>query len=216
VPLSPTTKLLGAAAGAAVLLVGGLLIRYAGTPAERASDAPTPPATTSVTPAEVVPSRNPRQDPDVDRGTPINYGVFVEVPLTWGPESVDGVVVSSLGRGVAAFFVSNHPVASTGLLRSDVQGFADTAAIGAVKFGAVRQLPLPNRNISEAVQLSYTSSYTDDDGVLQPIVGACTRFRGVATINDVSVSICYASRSAALDVVRADVAAMTASVARSI
>jgi hypothetical protein len=210
--LSPTTKLLGAAVAFAVLLTGGLVIRYAGTSHEQTLDAPAP----TLTPAEVTPSRNPRQDPDIDRGTPIDYGVFIEIPLTWKRESLYGVVVTSLGRGAAAFYVSNNPVPSAGLLRPDVQAFAEVAAIEAVKPGAVQKLPLPNHNIAEALQLSFTGSYTDEDGVSQQLLGACTRFRGVATINDVSVSICYVSRSTALDVVRADVAAMTASVARSI
>lgn len=195
-----------------VLVVGGLIVRYAGPSDERALT----PSATSVTPAEVIPSRNPRRDPDVDRGIPINYGVFIEIPFTWRRESADGVLVTSLGRGAAQFFVSNHPVASAGLLRPDVQGFADTAGLEAVKLGSVQQLPPPNFNIGEAVQISFTSSYTDDDSVIQQLSGACTRFRGVAAINNVSVSICYVSRSAVLDAVRAEVAAMTASVARSI
>ncbi|WP_112248077.1 hypothetical protein [Kribbella monticola] len=210
--LSPLAKLIAAGVAFAVLVVGGLIVRYAG--AEHSAIEPAP-SVTSGTPAEVVPSRNPRRDPDVDRGTPINYGVFVEIPRGWTRQSVEGILVTSPGRGAAQVFVVNHPVPSAGLLRPDVEAFADTMELENLKIGTVRQIPPPNLNVSEAFVVSFTSHYTED-GVTYQLSGDCTRLRGLASINDVSVSLCYVAQGEYLDAVRAEVTAMSGSVARSI
>ncbi|QNE20398.1 hypothetical protein F1D05_23935 [Kribbella qitaiheensis] len=214
---SPQTKLLGAAVAFAVLVVGGLIIRYAGSSTEQTeqtADTPTPSAQ-SVPPAEVVPSRNPRRDPDVDAGTPINYGVFVTIPEGWERDSFNGIRVTSRGRGAAQITVSNHPVPTAGLLRPDAETFTDMMVLENLKLGAEQQIPAPNLNTFDAARISFTSHYVED-GVTYRFAGDCTRFRGLPAVNDVSVSICYFAYAEDLDAVRAEVTAMTGSVARSI
>jgi hypothetical protein len=215
-PLSSTTKLLGAAVAFTVLLVGGLIVRYSGSPSEQAANAPTPtPEAASVTPAEVVPSKNPRRDPEVDAGVPINYGVFVEIPEGWERESFNGVRVTSTGRGAAQITVSNHPVPTTGLLVADAQAFASMMVLDNLVLGPEQQTSAPNLNSFDAAVISFTSHYVED-GVTYRFAGGCKRFRGLPAVNDVSVSVCYFAFAESLDAVRAEVTAMTGSVAGSI
>ncbi len=220
-PLSPTTKLLGAASAVAVLLVGALIIRYAGTPAERASDPPTQTVsspTTATQPsraAEVVPSKNPRRDPEVDGGVPINYGVFIEIPAGWQRESFNGARVTSPGRGAAQITLSNHPVQTAGLLVPDARTFAEMMVLDNLELGVEQKAFAPNLNTFDAATISFTAHYVED-GVTYRFAGACTRFRGLPAVNDVSVSICYFAFAESLAAVRGEVAKMTASIARSI
>jgi hypothetical protein len=160
----------------------------------------------------VVPSRNPRRDPEVDGGVPINYGVFIEIPEGWERESFNGVRVTSEGRGAAQITVSNHPVPTAGLLGPDAETFADMMVLDNLKLGAEQQIPPPNLNTFDAARISFTSQYVED-GVTYRFAGACTRFRGLPAVNDVSVSVCYFAYAENLDAVRAEV---TASIARSI
>ena len=220
-PLSPTTKLLGAAGAVAVLLVGGLIIRYAGSSSSSdqtvSGPAPTTPTLTaqSSRAAEVVPSKNPRRDPEVDGGVPINYGVFVEIPQGWQRESFNGARVTSPGRGAAQITLSNHPVQTAGLLVPDARTFAEMMVLDNLELGVEQKTLAPNLNTFDAAAISFTSHYVED-GVTYRFAGACTRFRGLPAVNDVSVSICYYAFAESLDAVRAEVAKMTASIARSI
>lgn len=217
--LSPTTKLLAAGTAFAALVVGALIIRYAGPSSDHtAGPQPTASTTTPTQPAsaaEVVPSKNPRRDPEVDGGVPINYGVFIEIPPGWQRESFNGARVISPGRGSAQITLSNHPVQSAGLLVPDATTFADMMVLDNLKLGAERKTLAPNLNTFDAATISFTSHYVED-GMTYRFAGACTRFRGLPTINDVSVSICYYAYAESLDAVRAEVAKMTASIARSI
>jgi hypothetical protein len=220
-PPSPTTKLIAGGTVFALLVVGGLIIRYAGAPAERASDPPTQtvsaptPAAQPSSAAEVIPSKNPRRDPEVDGGVPINYGVFVEIPEGWERESFNGVRVTSTGRGGAQITVSNHPVQTAGLLVPDAATFAEMMVLDNLELGVEQKTFAPNLNTFDAATISFTSHYVED-GVTYRFAGACARFRGLPAVNDVSVSICYFGYAESLDAVRGEVAKMTASIARSI
>jgi hypothetical protein len=165
----------------------------------------------------VVPSRNHRREPDVDRGTPLQRGVFVEIAEGWTLAETDylGVRATSDGRGDVAFYLSPRPVGSAPLLRPDAEAFADTKGLFGVHVGAVKWLPAPNLNIVEAASISFTGRHTFDQ-TTYIYNGECTRLRGAPTVNDVSISICFLAYPEVLDAVRAEVRQMIASVARSI
>jgi hypothetical protein len=164
----------------------------------------------------VEPSRNPRREPDVDRGIPLDHGVFVDITEGWAQEDNDylGIRVSSEG-GAAAFYLSARPVGSGSLLRPDAEAFADTQGLHGVQVGAVKWLPPPNLNIIEAARIDFTGRATVDQTTYS-FGGECIRLRGAPTVNDVSVSICFVAYLDNLDAVRAEVQPMIASVARSI
>ena len=214
------------------LLVGGLVVLvlalFAGAgalvrqpdaaPAVQATPtAPTAPAATP-TASEVIPSRNPRREPDLDAGTPIDHGVFVEIAKGWTQIRSDylGVRVSSYERGaIAYFYVVTNPVTSLPLLRPDAEAFAETQDLRDVRYGRGETVPPPNLNVVEAARISFTGRRTEDD-VVYSLAGECLRLRGAPKVNDVSVSICFAAYVQDLDTVRVEVRQMTGTLARSI
>jgi hypothetical protein len=209
-----------------VLLAGGLVVLMVGVLAAagalaRPADAPAaaaPTATEVVTAPAVTPSRNPRRQPDIDRGIPLARGVFVEVAEGWRHQTPGYMTMRAISfdRGASATFsVSQHPVASAPLLRPDAEAFTELDDLYGVRFGAVRSLPPPNRNIVEAASLGFTGRRTVDD-VTYSLSGECVRLRGAPAVNDVSVSICWAAYVQDLDTVRPEVKQMIGSVAGSI
>jgi hypothetical protein len=233
-PVSGTK--VGLMVGGLVVLVvaafagAGFLVPDPGPSASRpsatapATTAPTPtPTTATATPDSVEatptvqPSRNHRREPDADRGTPIDHGVWVEIAKGWQKESTDylGLRVYTDAGSAAAFYISTNPVGSGPLLRPDAEAFADTHRLHGVQVGAVTWLPAPNLNIIEAGRISFTGRQTIDQATYS-FGGECTRLRGAPAVNDVSVSICFVAYQEDLDAVRAEVRQMVASVARSI
>jgi hypothetical protein len=201
----------------AVFAVGGLLAGKAesadrpaaGPPAESVAVSPTAPA--------VTPSRNPRRQPDTDRGTAIAFGVYVEIAAGWDQETTYGTMAraTSFDRGASlTVSLSQHPVSGSQLLRLDAEAFAQPDQIHGVKLGAVRSLPPPNLNIVEAAAISFTGRRTMDD-ITYSLSGECVRLLGGA-VNDVSVSICWAGDVRDLDTVRPEARQMIASLAGSI
>jgi hypothetical protein len=208
-------------AGAGVLVPDPGSTSSRPTAAAPATTATTPPAiatpeSVQATPT-VQPSRNHRREPDADRGTPIDHGVWAEIAEGWQKESTDylGLRVYTDGGSAAAFYISTNPVGSGPLLRPDAEAFADTHRLHGVQVGAVTWLPAPNLNIIEAGRISFTGRQTIDQATYS-FGGECTRLRGAPTVNDVSVSICFVAYQEDLDAVRAEVHQMIASVARSI
>jgi hypothetical protein len=205
------------AVGLVLMVVGlfagaGLLVRKDEPPAPVAVS--TRPVATAVTP-----SRNPRREPDVDRGMPLDHGVYVEVADGWAPMSSDylGIRLTSWERGAAAYFyLSARPMRSSPLLRPDAQAFAELQEIYAFQAGRVRKLPPPNLNIVEAAAISFTGRRRQSDGATYSLTGECVRLRGAAATNDVSVSVCWAAHIQDLETVRPEVQQMIASAARSI
>jgi len=205
------------AIGLLVLVLGlfagaGVLVRQTDDSAEPVAVQATP------TPAEVVRSRNPRREPDLDVGTPVEQGVFVQIARGWTKQTYDhlGIRITSHQRGAEArFYVVTNPVTSLPLLRPDVDAFAETQDLRDVRYGRAVSVPPPNLNVVEAARISFTGRRTEDDAVYS-LAGECLRLRGAPTINDVSVSICFAAYVQDLDTVRAEVRRMTGSVARSI
>ncbi|GAB2678814.1 hypothetical protein [Kribbella swartbergensis] len=206
--------------GLVVLLVGvfvaaGALVRPGDQPAVAA---PAEVVTVSPTAPAVTPSRNPRRQPDVDRGIPLASGVFVQVAEGWRHQTPGLMTMRAISfdRGASATFsLSQHPVSSGPLIRPDAEAFTELDDLYGVRFGAVRSLPPPNRNIVEAVSLGFTGRRTVDD-VTYSLSGECTRLRGAPAINDVSVSICWAAYVQDLDTVRPEIKQMIGSVAGSI
>jgi len=215
------------AGGLAVLVVGvfaagGLLVRQAEPSGPQSVAAPAPsttsaPATTAPTAPAVTPSRNPRRQPDVDRGKPLDHGLFVEVAGGWTVTTdYVGLRLVSWNRGATfAIYVSTNPLPSRPLLRSDATSFADKQGIYGFRAGPVRALPLPNLNVVEAASISFTGRRRMDDATYS-LSGECIRLRGAPEVNDVSLSICWAAYMQDLDTVRAEVQQMIASVAGSI
>jgi hypothetical protein len=216
--------------GRAALMTGGLvvltlgvfagadlLVRDAGSADRPAVASSTVPELVAPNAPVVTPSRNPRRQPDVDRGTPLDRGVFVLVAKGWREISPDylGIEVTSDGRGKAAFYLSTRPVESAAVLPVDASAFAEGEGLHGVRVGAVRRLPVPNPNLSEAGRVGFTGRRTVD-GVTYSVVGDCTRLRGAPSVNDVSVSICFMAYVPEDAAVRAEVRRMTASVAQSI
>jgi hypothetical protein len=229
-PVSGTK--VGLMVGGLVVLVvaafagAGFLVPDPGPSASRPSataPATTAPATATATPDSVQatptvqPSRNHRREPDADRGTPIDHGVWVEIAKGWQKESTDylGLRMYTDRGSAAAFYISTNPVGSGPLLRPDAEAFADTHRLHGVQVGAVTWLPAPNLNIIEAGRISFTGRQTIDQATYS-FGGECTRLRGAPAVNDVSVSICFVAYQEDLDAVRAEVRQMVASVARSI
>ena len=212
-----TTRIALLALGLLVLVVGlfagaGVLVRQTDTSAQPVAVRATP------TPAEVIPSRNPRREPDLDVGTPVEEGVFVQIARGWTKQTYDqlGVRVTSFERGAEArFYVVTNPVTSLPLLRPDVDAFAETQDLRDVRYGRAVSVPPPNLNVVEAARISFTGRRTEDD-LVYSLAGECLRLRGAPTVKDVSVSICFAAYVQDLDTVRAEVRQMTGSVARSI
>jgi hypothetical protein len=220
------------AGGLAVLLVGvfaagGLLARKT-EPAEAQAAAPTTPSTTAAprapsakavpTVPAVTPSRNPRRQPDVDRGTPIDHGVFVEIAADWKKVSsfAYGLDLASWDRGAgASFFVRTRPMPSLPLMRQDAEGFAADQQLYGFQAGRARVLPVPNRNIVEAASITFTGRRRMDD-LTYSLGGECVRLRGAPETNDVSLSVCWAAYVQDLDTVRPQIQRMIASAARSI
>ena len=220
------------AGGLAVLLVGvfaaaGQLARKV-EPTESLAAAPTTPPTTAAptTPSAkavptvpaVTPSRNPRRQPDVDRGKSLDEGIFVEIAVGWTRVQAyaSGMSLLSWDRGAAAFFsVSVNPMPSRPLLRPDATSFAETQGIHGFRAGPVRALPLPNLNVVEAASISFTGRRRMDDATYS-LSGECVRLRGDPAVNDVSLSICWAAYVQDLDTVRAEVQQMISSAAGSI
>lgn len=184
------------------------------TPEGQATAEPTP---TEPGASEVTPSRNPRRAPDVDRGKPLKHGMYVEVPPGWSEVRSDllGLRLESSEGASAAFYWTKNPLPSMPLLRPDAQAFAELQELHGVRVGAAESLPPPNLNIVEAGRVTFTGRRSMDD-VTYSLAGECVRLRGRSTVNDVSVSICFAAYVQDLEVVRAEVRQMIASVARSI
>ncbi|WP_427886262.1 hypothetical protein ACQHIV_26905 [Kribbella sp. GL6] len=203
--------------GLAVLLVG--LFAAAGQLTPRAEPVPESRARfNDPRPAQVTPSRNPRREPDVDRGRPISDGVFIEVADGWKRVSSGPFTLALVSWERGAAFVltgSTRPVTSVPLLRPDAEGFAQTMELYGVRIGRVHPLPAPNRNIVEAAAISFTGLRKLDD-VTYSLSGECVRLRGAADTNDVSVSICWSAYVQDLGTVRPEAQRMIASVARSI
>jgi hypothetical protein len=193
-----------------------LLVSDAGSADQPAVASSTVPELAPPSAPVVTPSRNPRRQPDVDRGTPLDRGVFVLVAKGWRETShYLGIEVTSDGRGRAAFYLSTNPVESASVLPVDASAFAEGEGLHGVRVGAVRRLPVPNPNLSEAARVGFTGRRTVD-GVTYSVVGDCTRLRGAPSVNDVSVSICFMAYVPEDAAVRTEVRRMTASVAQSI
>jgi hypothetical protein len=204
-----------------VFAAGGLLVRAAGpsSPSSAPSTIPAqPPATTTApTAPAVTPSRNPRRQPDVDRGKPLDHGIFVEVADGW-TVTMDylGLRGQSWSRGAGLqIYVLSNPMPSRPLLRPDATSFAETQGIYGFRAGQVRALPLPNLNVVEAASISFTGRRHLDDATYS-LSGECVRLRGAPEVNDVSPSICWAAYVQDLDTVRAEVQQMIASAAGSV
>jgi hypothetical protein len=212
--------------GLAVLLVGVFLLAgqltheqvRAASP-EQTARKPTRPKATATEPApSVTPSRNPRREADVDRGTPLGHGVFVDVANGWTTvhSFTYGLEVASRDRGAdAVFSLSAQPMPSLPLMVPAAKTFADEQAIYGFRAGRARPLPPPNANILEAVSIGFTGRLRQDD-VTYSLAGECVRLRGVPETNDVSVSVCWAAYVQDLGTVRAEVRRMIASAASSI
>jgi hypothetical protein len=195
-----------------------LLTRNAGSADRPAVASSTVPELAAPSAPVVTPSRNPRRQPDVDRGTPLDRGVFVLVAKDWrltSPDPYLGIEVTSDGRGKAAFYLSTHPVESASVLPMDASAFAEGEGLHGVRVGAVQRLPVPNPNLSEAARVGFTGRRTID-GITYSVVGDCSRLRGAPSVNDVSVSICFMAYVPEDAAVRTEVRRMTASVAQSI
>jgi hypothetical protein len=202
----------------AVIAAAGLLVRTAEPADSPAAAAPVESLTVSPTAPGVTPSRNPRRQPDIDRGTPISFGIYVEIAEGWDRETAYGSMMraTSFGRGASlTISLSRHPLPGGPLLRPDAEGFAGSDQIDGVKLGAVRSLPPPNLNIVEAASISFTGRRTVDD-ITYSLSGECVRLRGAPAVNDVSASICWAAYVQDLDTVRPEARQMIASLARSI
>jgi hypothetical protein len=178
---------------------------------------------TSVAPAaskapEVTPSRNPRRQPDVDVGKPLGNGVFVEIAKGWTQGKADyrSMRALSLDRGaVAVFYAGINPMPSLPLLLPDAKAFADYEGFYGLRTARVRTLPLPNLNVVEAASIGFTGRRKKGDATYS-LGGECVRLRGVPTVNDISLSVCYAAYAQDLDTVRVEVQQMIASAAGSI
>lgn len=169
-------------------------------------------------PVQVTPSRKPRREPDVDRGTPVSNGVFVDVPDGWKRVSMGGFTLGLVSWGRGAAFVltgSTHPVTSVPLLRPDAEGFAQTMQLYGVQVDRVRTLPVPNRNVVEVVAISFTG-LRKMDGLTYSLSGECVRLRGAPDTNDISLSLCWSAYVQDLGTVRPEVQRMIASVALSV
>jgi hypothetical protein len=212
--------------GLAVLLVGvftvgGLLAQRvepaSQTLAAAPSAPPVAPSTTAPQPT-VTPSRNPRRQPDVDRGKPIDHGVYVEIAPGWTTafEFTFELDLVSWDRGAAAtFYVQTRPLPSRPLILPDAAAFAEHQLLHGYKPGRPRVLPVPNPNIVEAVSVSFTGRRRMDE-VTYSLYGECVRLRGDPETNDVSLSVCWAAYVQDLETVRPEVQRMIASAARSI
>ncbi|RZT15466.1 hypothetical protein EV649_6259 [Kribbella sp. VKM Ac-2569] len=213
-------------AALAVLLVGVFMLASqlthqqvrAASP-EKTTLKPTRPKATAHEPApSVTPSRNPRREADVDRGTPLGQGVFVEVANGWTTvhSFTNGLEVTSWDRGAdATFSLSPRPMPSLPLMLPAAKAFADEQAIYGFQAGRARALPPPNGNILEAVSIGFTGRLRQDD-VTYSLAGECVRLRGAPKTNDVSISVCWAAYVQDLGTVRAEVQRMIGSAARSI
>lgn len=202
----------------AVVAAGGLLAQKVEPADPPAAAAPVESVTASPTAPIVVPSRNPRRQPDLDRGRPIANGVFVEVADGWQPETPGYSVMraTSFDRGASVTFsVSERPMPSRPLLRPDAEAFAEVYQLSGVRIGAVRSVPPPNLNTFDAAAVSFTARRTWD-GVTYSLVGECVRLRGRPAINDVSASICWAANVQDEDTVRPEVQQMIGSLTGSI
>jgi len=212
--------------GLAVLLVGvfaagGLVVRTVKPTAApvAAGATTTAPTTTAPTAPPVMPSRNPRRQPDVDRGTPVDQGVYVEISDGWTTDNsfTYRLDLSSEDRG-GAFVLEVQDRAmpsSLPLLRPDAEAFADVQQIYGLRSSRARALPLPNRNVVEAGSISFTGRRRMADATYS-LGGECVRLRGAADTNDVSLTICWAAYVQDLGTVRPEVQKMIASAARSI
>jgi hypothetical protein len=210
----------------AVFAGAGILARKADHGTAVASQGPmTPSPTASETPAtvapkvpEVTPSRNPRRQPDVDSGTSVDSGVFVEIAKGWAhaKNGSAGIRATSFERGaVVLFSVGSNPMPSLPLLRTDAMAFADGEGIYGLRTGRVRKLPLPNPNVVEAASVGFTGRRKEGDATYS-LGGECVRLRGVPTVNDISLSVCWAAYGQDLDTVRVEVQQMIQSAAGSI
>ncbi|NUR97002.1 MAG: hypothetical protein HOV67_17315 [Kribbellaceae bacterium] len=203
--------------GLAVLLIGLFAVVGHLTP----DPDPEPETRAELTPTrapQVTPSRNPRRAPDVDRGTPVERGVFVEVADGWTKVQSYGFTFNlvSWNRGAAFSLIgSTRPVTSVPLLGPDALAFADLQQLYAVHTGTVRSVPPPNRNIVEAAVIGFTGLRKMDD-VTYSLSGECVRLRGAPDTNDVSLSICWSAYVQDLGTVRPEVQQMIDSIARSV
>jgi len=205
----------------AVFAGGGVVVRKlepSAAPVPTTTAAQVAPRTTEPSAPEVTPSRNPRRQPDVDRGTLVDHDVFVQVADGWTPMRSDhlGLRLQSWDRGAAAdFYVNANPMPSAPLLRVDAETFAEFQDIYGFRAGRVRTLPLPNPNLVEAASIAFTGRRRMDGGTYS-LSGECVRLRGVPETNDVSLSICWVAYVQDLDTVRAEVQQMIASAAGSV
>jgi hypothetical protein len=210
--------------GLAVLLVG--VFAAAGTlvpkpePSRRTlrtMPAPTAVASQRPTAPAVTPSRNPRREPDVDRGTPIEAGLFVEVADGWTTVSSHNYGLHLMSRDGSAVltFVTTSAMPSGPLLHPDVEAFADLQQIYGVRTSRVRMRPLPNRNVIEAASISFTAR-PGIGGATYSRTGECIRLRGAPDTNNISISICWAANVQDLGTVRPEIQKMIASAARSV
>jgi hypothetical protein len=104
---------------------------------------------------------------------------------------------------------------SVPLLHPDAKAFADYEGIYGLRVGRARKMPLPNLNVVEAASIGFTGRRKAGDATYS-LAGECVRLRGAPTVNDISLSVCYAAYAQDLDTVRVEVQQMIASAAGSI
>jgi hypothetical protein len=186
------------------------------TPAQSATPAPS--ATTPASQPAVTPYRDPRRQSDIDRGRPIDSGVYVEIAHGWkiAFEFTYELDLVSWDRGAAmTYYVQTHPLPSMPLLLPDAAAFAQSQLLHGYRAGRPRVLPNPNPNVVEAASVSFTGRRRMDD-VTYSLYGECVRLRGAPDTNDVSLSVCWSAYVQDLGTVRPEAQRMIASAARSI
>lgn len=215
-----------------VFIAGGLLAQRVQPRSQTLTAAPSTTPTDSTTPTQsttpapsatasqpaATPYRDPRRQPDVDRGRPIDSGVYVEIAGGWklAFEFTYELDLVSWDRGAAmTFYVQTHPLPSMPLLLPDAAAFAQSQLLHGYRAGRPRVLPRPNPNIVEAASVSFTGRRRMD-GVTYSLYGECVRLRGAPDTNDVSLSVCWSAYVQDLGTVRPEVQRMIASAARSI
>lgn len=183
------------------------------TPTTVASPEPTPTPTPSPTPTE-----RRRTLKDVDEGLKVYDDVYVKPAKGWvkARQTKYSVTLGSQSRmGVVVVLVSPIGLPAATAVPAVAQQLISVDHLTGVRKEPVRTLPPVNSNIGSQAEMSFTGRFTQS-GATVSLASRCTTMTGVASIHNVTVTVCVEARKDAREAAFRDAARMLASVARSI
>jgi hypothetical protein len=188
-------------------------------PTDTPTTVPSPEPTLTPTPSPTpTPTERRRTLKDVDEGLKVYDDVYVKPAKGWvkARQTKYSVTLGSQSRtGVVVVLVSPIGLPAATAVPAVAQQLIAVDHLTGVRKEPVRTLTPANSNIGSQAEMSFTGRYTQS-GVTVSLASRCTTMTGVASIHNVTVTVCVEARKDVREAAFRDAARMLASVARSI